>query len=493
MSEQINSYLNEVLAEQALVERELAPRQVLAGPRPAIHASVRRKDVRADDAGQAANSGVDLGGAQGPSASACAPPTSSSVADHRITGFWFWKTVLVPPNVYVVHTRRGREQPIHLGLGISFRYNPFTDGFLIIPAAVQTLLINARCICAERQGVWVQGYVQWVVNDIQTAYRRLDFSDPADRMRIVKVQLREQAEAAIKDKVATMSIDAILTDKQPIIAELTQRLKAVAEGTSEGSGGLGLKIVTVQIKDAVVSSTQVWENLQKPFRAEREKVARLAEMETRQQLAARELADRQAMETAELERQRHLEEITAEQERERFDRVEGEKARRLQIEHDATRNAIALQIVTEKARKEADLEQMLHELALQQKRIDAEIQVIRHSMELDRVKAEQEKYQTETTIEKQNLIHQAQLGRSERELSIRKQRRLIDNDLSDAHLRSQLFARLPEIARNLPRPDELKAVTIGPEGNLSVAGLVAGIMSVVEQTGAANGSAKHSN
>jgi hypothetical protein len=34
----------------------------------------------------------------------------------------------------------------------------------------------------------------------------------------------------------------------------------------------------VQIKEAVVSSTRLWENLQKPFRAERAKVARLAEV-----------------------------------------------------------------------------------------------------------------------------------------------------------------------------------------------------------------------
>ena len=151
--------------------------------------------------------------------------------DYRITGFWHWKTVVVPPNVYVVHTRRGHAEPLHLGLGVSFRYDPATDAFLVVPAAVQTLLINARCICAERQGVLVQAYVQWVVDDIRTAYRKLDFSDSTDPMRIVNVQLREQAEAAIKDKVATMPIDAILTDKQPIIEELTHRLRGVAEGS----------------------------------------------------------------------------------------------------------------------------------------------------------------------------------------------------------------------------------------------------------------------
>ncbi len=176
------------------------------------------------------------------------PPRSS--VNYRITGWLRWQTVVVPPNVYVVHTRRGHDEPLHVGLGVSFRFNPYTDSFLVIPAAVQTLLISAKCICAERQGVLVQAYVQWIVEDVRTAYRKLDFSDPRDPMRIVNIQLREQAEAAIKDKVATMSIDDILTDKQPIIEELTYRLRIVAEGSRESGepSGLGLKIVTVQIK-----------------------------------------------------------------------------------------------------------------------------------------------------------------------------------------------------------------------------------------------------
>jgi flotillin len=492
MSAQSNSYLNEVLAEQAAVERALAPQPAVAA-RTQVRRSARRRkdgkdvfetnfDLPTLDESDSESSEFEL--ALEDSGSHVAVDSalrdyvcSAPVADHRITG-WLWKTVVVPPNVYVVHTRRGRAEPLHIGLGISFSYRPRTDAFLIIPAAIQTLLINARCICAERQGVLVQGYVQWVVNDIHTAYRRLDFSDPADRMRIVKVQLREQAEAAIKDKVATMSIDAILTDKQPIIAELTQRLKAVAEGTAEGSGGLGLKIVTVQIKEAVVSSTRVWENLQKPFRAERAKLARLAELEAQQQIDSQEL-----------EVERRLELIRADQERERFDRAQAEKTRRLQVEHEATRQGLAQQTTTDKARKEAELERALHDLEQQQKRVDAELAAVRRQMELERLKAEADRQQTEMTIDKETLLHQAQTARSERDLSILKQRRQIDNDLSEAHVKAQLIARLPEIAVNLPKPNELKAVSIAPEVSSSLSGLLAGLMGVADSAGktAANG------
>ncbi|MBB5780355.1 SPFH domain-containing protein [Nonomuraea jabiensis] len=226
--------------------------------------------------------------------------------DVRITGFWRWKNVLVPPNAFVVHTRRGREKPLHVGLGVSFRFNPSTDSFLVVPGATQTILINAYCVCRELQGVLVQGYVQWIIQTFPVAYRKLDFSDPQGPMRLVNLQLREQAEAAIKDKVATMGVRDVLSDKQPIIEELTARLRAVAEGEDDSDQGLGLRIVTVQIKEAVVSSSRLWENLQKPYRAEQGQLARLAELQSEEAITQREMAAERLKETQRLENEREL-------------------------------------------------------------------------------------------------------------------------------------------------------------------------------------------
>lgn len=487
MNEQSNTYLNEVMSQQAKVERDLQPRH--QAPVPAAAARLAKNTMVAGMKNRSAggdssilSASMDLALADEDSAVSVPP------LDYRITGFGFWKTVVVAPNVYVVHTRRGHAEPIHVGLGVSFGYRPATDAFLIIPAAVQTLLINARCICAERQGVLVQAYVQWVVDDVSTAYRRLDFSDPSDRMRIVKVQLREQAEAAIKDKVATMSIDAILNDKQPIIAELTHRLRVVAEGGEEGnrSTGLGLKIVTVQIKEAVVSSTRVWENLQKPFRAEREKLARLAELEAQQQIASQELNNRQARDIAQLEVERRLAEVRSQQEQQRFDREQSEQARRLDIEQEAVRQALLQQTATEKARKEAELERTLHELEVQTRRIGQELQALRQQGELDQLKAEQERLRTEATLARESLVHQAQTARGERDLALEQQRRAIENDLSAAHVQAQLIARLPEIAATLPKPDELRSVHIGgagATGGNGLASFLASVLAVAEQFG----------
>ncbi|HZY88801.1 MAG TPA: SPFH domain-containing protein [Gemmataceae bacterium] len=457
MEQQENAYLNEVMAEQANVEHKLKRQRV--APAAARGKGIGRylapgvvelkKGVAAAD-----ESGLDFAEGYGGAAQA---------VDYRVTGFWRWQTVVVPPNVYVVHTRRGHAEPLHVGLGASFRYNPYTDAFLVIPAAVQTLLINARCVCAERQGILVQAYVQWVVEDVRTAYRRLDFSDAGDPMRIVNLQLREQAEAAIKDKVATMSIDAVLSDKQPIIEELTHRLRAVAEGSHEGTttSGLGLKIVTVQIKEAVVSSTRLWENLQKPFRAQRERVARMAELEAQQAVARQELLDRQARETAELEYARRLDELKAEQER----------------------AAVAERAATEKARKAAEQELALRQFELENQRRAAELATVQGQVELDRARAEQERLRSGAAVELENFVHQAQAARSERDVELAKARRAVENDLSEPHVRAQLIARLPEVAAALPKPEELRTVSItsdqGSGGNALV-GFLAGVLGLAE-------------
>lgn len=455
-----NAYLDEVLAEQAQVENELKRRKAAAAP--AAPASV---DYDRDHF-------------------ASRPPTAGRAIDFRITGFWRWKTVIVPPNVYVVHTRRGYRDPITLGLGLSFPFNPASDAFLLIPASLQTLVINGKCITRERQGVLVQAYVQWIIDDLATAYRRLDFSDPDDPMRIVNVQLREQAEAVLKDKVATMTIDQVLTDKLPIIEELTQRLRLLAEGTSTGENmsGLGLRIVTVQIKEAVVSSTRLWENLQKPFRAAREKEARLAELEAQAAVAAREQETRQATAAAELEAERALTERRAAVERERYDRDRAEQARRHRLEQEAERQAVAERQQTELALKAAALERALKDLELEAQHLEVEAEAVRRRMRLDEVRREQERARALAELQLAEERSKARAARAERRLALQKAERAVANDLSDNHLRSRLIERLPEVAQALPKPEELRTVTILGDGGATapLVGFLAGALSLAE-------------
>ena len=464
-----NEYLKQVEEQQVLVDQALRRSAPVPGSPAAGGFARARKRMEPQSDSQ-----VDLDSAD--SMLAEFPPVAA--ANYRITGVWLWQTVVVPPNMLVVHTRRGQAEPLHVGMGVSFRYDPRIDAFLVIPAAVQTLIINARCISAERQGILVQAYVQWIVDDVHTAYRKLDFSDRADPMRIVNIQLREQAEAAIKDKVATMPIDEILSDKQPIIEELTLRLLSVAEGTGGGASGLGLKIVTVQIKEAVVSSTRLWENLQKPFRAERERLARLAELDSQRQVAERELEIRQAQETAVLEYQRRLSQMQADRDREEYDRAQSEQQRRQEVEQKAEREVITLRTTTEKTSKEAVLELKLHDLELEKRSIADELAAVQRRIELQRSQAEQERLRAESQSVVEELTHRSWAAREERDVSLFRQRREAENLLSAENVRSQLVLRMPEIAAALPKPDELRAVSVNGDGQ--AAGLVGFVASVLE-------------
>ncbi len=462
MNSESNSYLGEVLQQQQRVDLELK----------------RKVAVPAAIARAAAPGPVGGGGAGGSGG-------GGRAIDYRITGWWRWKTVVVPPNVYVVHTRRGREKPVNIGMGVSFAFNPYTDAFLVIPAVMQTIVINARCICVERQGILVQAYVQWIIDDVETAYRRLDFSDAEDPMRIVNVQLREQAEAAIKDKVATMRIDEVLADKQPIIEELTTRLRAVAEGSrdkGQGASGLGLKIVTVQIKEAVVSSTRLWENLQKPFRAERERLARMAELETERQLASRELEIRQARESAEIETEREIGRRRAESERESYDRTQAETARRANVELETERKAIAERGATEKAKAQGELELALNRLAIEKQRLGAEVESQLAQKGLDQAVAERARAKAEGEMTLAEARSKAAAVIAERDVAERRARRAVENELSEQNVRAQLIRSLPEIAAKLPAPKELRSVSIagagGPAGQLT--GLLESLMTLVE-------------
>lgn len=457
-----NEYLEQVVAQQAVLESDLrsrapqAPAQAFAGaPPPAPGAAPAKRSSRGGSAPQPAG--------RAPQAAA---------VDVRETGWWRWRTVLVPPNAFVVHTRRGRDEPLNIGLGKSFRFNPATDSYLVVPGAMQTILINAYCICTELQGVVVQGYVQWIIEDFGTAYRKLDFSDSVDPMRLVNVQLREQAEAAIKDKVSTMGVRDVLSDKQPIIEELTARLRAVAEGSGEGPSndrGLGLRIVTVQIKEAVVSSSTLWENLQKPYRSEQNQIARLAELAAQEVISARETTAKRAADERRIESEREIAELRARNESTRFDRDTAEQLRRTTREHDDERAVAVLAQET-----------ALHALRLEREQHTEQAENLRRRIELRQLELDGE------------LALDGARSRSAHEgalLDLDRDRLRVDtaNQRNAAATRAQLVDSLPEIVAKLPAPAELKSFQLG--GDLSgLSALLAQLSGLVESWSASAGS-----
>ncbi|MCP4541949.1 MAG: hypothetical protein GY832_32880, partial [Chloroflexi bacterium] len=242
---------------------------------------------------------------------------------------------------------------------------------------------------------------------------------------------------------------------------------------------------TIQIKEAIVSSTRLWQNLQIPFRAKRKKLARLAELESQREIDATELKIRTTGETANLQAEGELEQLRSETERAKYNLRQAEKVRRHTVEQEAERQSIAEQNATAKVRGEAELELVLQELELEQRRIASEGDKARAQMELDAVQAKATRAQVSAKLEVRELGNLAAAAQTERELEHLKIRQGIDNDLSEQHVQSQLIAQLPEIAKHMPA-QELRTTIIssdGQEGTLyPLLNFVAGALSLAKDT-----------
>lgn len=380
----------------------------------------------------------------------------------RITGSWFWKKVIVPPNVYVVHTRLNRKEPVTLGLGVSFRYNSQKDAYIVIPAAMQTIGVVANCISKEKQGVNVLAYVQWQIADFSIAYKKLDFTNTKDPLGIVNAQLREQAEAAIKDKVATMSVEEVLTDKAPVISELTSRLRNVAEGQE----GLGIKIITVQIREAVVSSSSLWNDLQSPFRNEQKKKARISQLEMENEIHTKELETRKLKENREADTNLEIEQKKQQKLTEVIDLKLKEELKRFEEEQKSKQTKQSLEEETIIRKKETDdriitkeKEILLRQSLEEMKRNDAQIaEETKIQLEADKRRlaqeSEQKLFEMSELEKQQKSEHEVYLQRldrekaaAEKEFSMDQIRKNFEAELEQLRVRAEL--KIQEVQKEM--------------------------------------------
>ena len=372
-------------------------------------------------------------------------------AQIKETGAWFWRRIIVPPNAYVVQTRINRVEPVTIGLGKSFRYRPKTDAFLVVPAALQTIGVVANCITREKQGINVLAYLQWQIDDFAQAFKRLDFSDRTDPVSIVNAQLREQAEAAIKDKIATMSVEEVLTDKAPIIEELTSRLREVTEGRLLASSedrseesGLGIRITTVQIREAIVSSETLWRDLQSPYRHEQQKKSRISHLDAIGEVKKKELDSSKSMEAEQAEALTEIEKIKQNKQTEQRLHALQEEEKRAVAKHDVRLREIELASKLRERETELGLMEKRHKAQIDDAELTASLQA--QKKELDaRLASEEEQQRIQHTVDENRL----KLSRIKQE---------IRNLTNDQDVMVRLIRAMPQIVSELPEISEMKVV-----------------------------------
>ena len=132
----------------------------------------------------------------------------------------------------------------------------------------------------------------------------------------------------------------------------------MAEGRSQSDqaidDGLGIKIVTVQIKEALVSSQRLWQDLQAPFRYEQEKTARISYLASQDEIRQKELETRQVTETSEAETMVAIERIKQSKQTEALDLRLAEEATRFTREQESARQKIQLEEQTTLIKRESD-------------------------------------------------------------------------------------------------------------------------------------------
>jgi hypothetical protein len=106
----------------------------------------------------------------------------------------------------------------------------------------------------------------------------------------------------------------------------------------------------------------------------------------------------------------------------------------------------------------------LKELELSAQRVGQEVESIRRQAKLDEAKQEQEWGRALAALRLEEERSKADAARAERDVAVLKARRAVENDLSEGRVRERLIERLPEIAAALPKPEELRAVSITPDG-----------------------------
>jgi hypothetical protein len=207
----------------------------------------------------------------------------------------------------------------------------------------------------------------------------------------------------------------------------------------------------------------------------------LAELQARTQIESKSLETRTAAESATLAAESDLASRRAAVQREKFDLERTETDRRVRLNEESDRRLVGERVETERIKEDLELVAQLA-AAEREKTLAAEkIAILATNARLDEARAEAARLEAEREITLAERRDQAAGIRESRTISLFEQRRRVENQISDEHLRALLIGKLPEIAKLLPAPAEMRTIAID-QGNSSgaVAPLLGFITSIQE-------------
>jgi regulator of protease activity HflC (stomatin/prohibitin superfamily) len=217
--------------------------------------------------------------------------------------------VTVDPDEYVVHYRNGRV--INIGRGRSFLALPY-DTYLKVPGTLRDINFCADQITMEKQGVRVQGFLAYRIEDFDKAYRSLDFKshsvrllpsceenvknqaypdktackvinlDPRDVLAKTDVILRQLAESVVRHEVSNKSLQQMITEREKVRESMKQQLMDTVDDW-------GISIDTIEFTEVWIRSKEVFENLQAQYRNDLKFSAETSTFDTNKAIAEKRL------------------------------------------------------------------------------------------------------------------------------------------------------------------------------------------------------------
>jgi len=137
-------------------------------------------------------------------------------------------------------------------------------------------------VTTEMQGVKVTGNLFWRINDNEEgpfkAYTNLGADIASENPHTANSNLQQQAAAIVRDEIANSKLEVIIKDRKSIVEAITKNLQSVCKGW-------GVVLESVEIAEVLISSGQLFKDLQAEFREKCHQEAEMISMKINTELS----------------------------------------------------------------------------------------------------------------------------------------------------------------------------------------------------------------
>jgi regulator of protease activity HflC (stomatin/prohibitin superfamily) len=184
----------------------------------------------------------------------------------------YW--VEAKPNEWMLILRKG--DLVECAVGLCTWMWP-GDQAVRFPSQLNKLYFNAEQVTIEMQGVEVKGMLVWTVHRMEDGPFRCykAFGDDLKRKDPVEAnsQLQNMAVSIIRDRIANLTINDILKNRQKLRNGVKDEMQKILTGW-------GMWLETCEIQDVKIASRSLFNNLQTEFREKSRQEAEKISAET---------------------------------------------------------------------------------------------------------------------------------------------------------------------------------------------------------------------